>query len=161
MVHGQIRVIDNKGTIQKIEIKRAEFIPSSFFNVNTNASTAKDFFSLEISNDGAVTNSSANTITINEAGIYSIDFNCYFNSFGSRSAPMATLVVNGSNTPVRAATGYIRNGTGHNRSSWNFHYTRRFAIGDTIQIFTVREAGSNTTNIDTSFTSFVITKLGL
>ncbi|MCV6629454.1 MAG: hypothetical protein OIF50_06310 [Flavobacteriaceae bacterium] len=142
-------------------IKTAEFAPSSSFNVNTLGSSAKNFFGTEISNDGAVSNTNASTITINEAGIYNIDFNCYFSSFGNRSAPMATLVVNGSNTRVRAATGYIRNGSGHNRSSWNFHYTRRFDVGDSIRIFTEREAGSNTTNIDTNFTTFVITKLGL
>ncbi len=142
-------------------IKLAEFVPTTSFNCNTSSLTAGNFFGSELSNDGAVTRTSSSTITINETGLYDVTFNCVFSSFGNRAAPMATLYVNGSTTRIRAATGYIRNGSGHNRSSWNFQYKRRFNSGDTIRIFTQREAGGASTNIDVSFTSFIITRLGL
>ncbi len=145
-------------------LMHAEFVPTFDFNVNTITQTSKNFFTSSISNDGAVTKTSDELITINQSGIYQINFNCLLthSNGNTRRSPLATIFINGIATRITAATGYIRqHTTGNDFSSWNISYSTRLAASDTIEIRTIRGVNGGIVSIVSSSTSFTITKIGL
>lgn len=145
-------------------LKHAEFVPTTDFDVNTITQTPKNFFSSSISNDGAVTKTSDALITIDQSGLYQINFNCLIthSNGNTRRSPQATIFINGTAARVTAATGYIRqHNTGNDFSSWNISYIIRLADTDTIEIRTIRDINGGIVSIVSSSTSFTITKIGI
>ena len=95
-------------------------------------------------NSGGFTIVDNNTIEVNEAGVYSLDYTCGFHqtSGDSRAIMHARVRINGAgNFPHTGSRCYIRNTANGDRNSVSNHSMHSLNAGDTIDIFVNNDAG--------------------
>jgi len=99
-------------------------------------------------------------ITVPEDGIYMCSFNFRLSSAIARVNVFASWGINNSNQGEYAASGYIRNSSGHDNSS--LHYTTLFNLtaNDTLSVFFQRESADGTTTLDGNTSTVSVVKVG-
>ena len=140
--------------------KHAEYQFPSTISISV-ANGFRDFFTTEVSNEGAVTKTNNSTITVNETGLYHISFNCRLDGNGFLIPAVAELYINGVFTKVYADNGLVYYGS-NSISSWNFDYVSRIDAGQTVRIATSKPSGgyAGTLLAQPNYATFTITKIG-
>ena len=111
-------------------------------------------------NSGEFTIVDNNTIEVNEAGVYSVDYTCSFRQFtgNDRTIMHARVLINGAgNFAHTGSTCYIRNTDDGNRNSVSNHSMHSLNAGDTIEVSVDR--GSGTTEHDLTDASCAVQKI--
>ena len=95
-------------------------------------------------NSGEFTVVDNNTIEVNEAGIYSVDYTCGFHqtSGNDRATMLGRVRINGTdNFDHTGSRCYIRNTADGNRNSVSNHSMHSLNAGDTIEVLATNERG--------------------
>ena len=159
MQSGELVAISTPSSLLTAAPKHAEFGFTANFNVNTDTGSVKGFFETEVSNEGAVVKTDNNTLSIVEAGLYQISFNCMLTTAIKKINVIGTLYIDGLPSKVVFANNYIQQAAGNNTSSFNFSYVSRFAVNASLAINTIREAKNGSVLAQSNASVFTITKL--
>ncbi|PCE66460.1 hypothetical protein [Sediminicola luteus] len=153
---GSLRKIGN----DPFQAQLAEYGISSAVNV-TAAPAIRDFFQDELTNEGAISKTSDNTLSVVSNGLYQIHFNCRLRATTTWMGASVRLRINGADIGIMAHSGFLYSGFMPD-GSWNFTHTLRLNASDTIQLYTQREdtGGGGVITAQTNFTRFTISKIG-
>ena len=111
-------------------------------------------------NSGDFTIVDNNTIEVNEAGVYSVDYTCSFHQTGGdfRAIILARVRINGTgNFAHTGSRCYIRNNTDGDKNSVSNHSMHSLNAGDTIEVRVNR--GSGVTGHDLTEASCAVQKI--
>jgi hypothetical protein len=153
---GSLRKIGN----DPFQAQLAEYGISAAVNV-TAAAAIRDFFQDELTNEGAISKTSDNTLSVVSDGLYQIHFNCRLRATSTWMGASVRLRINGVDIGIMAHSGFLYSGFMPD-GSWNFTHTLRLNASDTIQLYTQREdtGGGGVITAQTNLTRFTISKIG-
>jgi len=131
-------------------------------DLNVNDVVAPIFGTEDYKDDGtALYEISGNTLIVKVAGRYDIRANLSFvNVNGIRNNPSARIDVGGTLVGARAASGYIRNASGHTQSSIHISEILDLNANDVISLVMFREGSTGVVRFNAAGeSSFMINKL--